>query len=145
MSSNESISTGSIQSSSKVSKRRLVISLDFNKLRERSQALKAAKKEISPLQQRVRNLEKSNQRMRKRNQRLVNQSYGEHTESNGNTPRTRTKKQLKKAGLRPNQVHRPSLRKRLPFSNVPVDEIRESHIEIKFKLQRTAETRTHCY
>lgn len=119
MSSNESSSNGSIQSSSKVSKRRLVISLDFNKPRKRSRALKKAKKEISSLEQRVRNLEKSNQRMRKRNQRLVNQNSGEHTENNENTPRTRTKEQLKEAGLRPKQVH-PSLRKRLLFSNVLV-------------------------
>lgn len=118
MSSNESSSNGSIQSSSKVSKRRLVISLDFNKPRKRSRTLKNAKKEIS-LQQRVRNLEKSNQRMRKRNQRLVNQNSGEHTENNENTPRTRTKEKLKEAGLRPKQVH-PSLRKRLQFSNVLV-------------------------
>ena len=41
------------------------------------------------------------------------------------TPRSRTNKQLKEAGLNPKQVHC-SLRKRLSFSNVLVDEIRES-------------------
>ena len=107
---------------------RLPVRLDFNREKKTKPALKLAGKKISSLEKRVSELTKINNRVRKRNERLVagasakSKAKGAGTDV---TPRSRTNKQLKEAGLNPKQVHC-SLRKRLLFSNVLVDEIRES-------------------
>ena len=107
---------------------RLPVRLDFNREKKTKPALKLAGKKISSLEKRVSELTKINNRVRKRNERLVagasakSKAKGAGTDV---TPRSRTNKQLKEAGLNPKQFHC-SLRKRLLFSNVIVDEIRES-------------------
>ncbi|KXJ28616.1 hypothetical protein AC249_AIPGENE17438 [Exaiptasia diaphana] len=105
------------------SDRRLIIGESFKR---RQHELKKARKKIKSLEERLETSKLKRDRLR---QKLKRSQTTNRTPPNANeeemTPRTRTEVQIRNAGLTPKKV--PSqLRKRLAFSNVLSDEIRQS-------------------
>ena len=110
---------------------RLLVKIDFNKGRKKTPTSRRARKKIASLEERISHLERANKRVSKRYERLVKGGSAKRsTNADEMTPRSRTNNQLRKAGLNPKKADE-SLKRRLLFSNVLVDEIRESAQENK--------------
>lgn len=110
---------------------RLVVKIDFNKGGKKTPTSIRARKKFASLEERISHLEIANKRVSKRYERFVK---GASTKRSKNadeiTPKSRTNKQLREAGLNIKRADE-SLKRRLLFSNVLVDEIRESAQENK--------------
>lgn len=109
----------------------MLVKIDFNKGRKKTPTSRRARKKISSLEERIPHLERANKRVSKRYERLVKDASAKRSKNADEmTPKSRTNKQLREAGLNPKRANE-SLKRRLVFSNVLVDEIRESAQENK--------------
>ena len=108
-----------------------MVKIDFNKGGKKTPTSIRARKKFASLEERISHLEIANKRVSKRYERFVK---GASTKRSKNadeiTPKSRTNKQLREAGLNIKRADE-SLKRRLLFSNVLVDEIRESAQENK--------------
>ncbi|KAH3696305.1 hypothetical protein DPMN_083770 [Dreissena polymorpha] len=118
----------------------LVIKMNFEKQRRNpvkiSKALRAAAYNIKGLKLELQKVTRENERLRKKNYRLLKKPTTPITKTNINespdknktpcgTPRSKTKVELKKAGISPAKVPK-KIKKKLEMANAMIEDIREA-------------------